>query len=322
MSKAALIACIMTAPALGACTAEHLTPAPDVRAAAPQSMMLAPSTCAPPSVTDGAGLIPDGASAMMALDVRGIMKGAFGTELHAAITSTADGRDGLATLKACGLNPDDVERITMASDLKDGIVIAIEAKGIGKTSTIDCLHDAIEKKVGSSPWTKTTKACTTALEFDGDDGVAYAAGKNTLVVASKSFDKDLQARLTGRGTPALAGTLKWAKSSLTMGKSGWFAVDVPSSASSSLPVPGVERVGASIDASKGLALDLSVGMGTQAQAEEIENNARMLPAMGPMMGVPTGITDSLKIDRDGSDVSLEVFVSPEDLKQLKTLAGI
>ena len=314
LSLVALVAVV------GACSADVLEPSVPEPVDEIQSMMLAPARCTPPKITDTRDALPDGLTIAAHLDLKDAASGVFGSELEAALKSNSETRDVVAAVRKCGLPLHMADEATIGFD-PDGeqLVLALEGPGLGSDKTIDCLHDAIKDKTGKSPWTKGAKACTTTLTTD-DGSIAYVAGKDVIVLASKAQDAAVRKRLQGKGTALLDGTLKWARKSVEMKRSAWLAMEVPSAMAAG-GMPGLQRVGASVDMAKGLDLEMSLGFASRKEAGDAAAKMKTFTSLGAMMGVPTTLMDSLVIDHKGVEVGVEVFVSPSDLEALQDLAS-
>jgi len=310
---------------VGACSADALLPTtaqlePELAESAAQSMMLAPARCAPPKITDTRDALPDGLKLAAHLDFKDAASGVFGSEVEAALKSNPETRELVAAVRKCGLPIHFADEATVGFDPDDDdVVVALKGRGLGSDKTIDCLHDAIKDKTGDSPWKKGTKACTTTLTMD-DGAVIYVAGKDVVVLASKRQDAAVRERLQGKGTALLDGSLKWARKSVEMKRSAWLAMEVPSAMAAG-GMPGLERVGASVDMAKGLDLEMSLGFSSRKEAGDAATKMKTFTSLGAMMGVPSTLMDSVVIDHKGAEVGVEVFVSPSDLEALKDIAN-
>lgn len=320
MRQALLPLAALVALCPGGCGADVLEPTASERVEPTQSMMIAPARCTPPKITDTRDAIPDGLTIAGHIDLKDAASGVFGSELEAALKSNADTRDIAAAVRKCGLPLHFANEVTfgLAPD-SDQMVLALEGPGLGTDKTIDCLHDAIEDKTGKSPWKKGTAACTTTLTTD-EGSIAYVAGKDVVVLASKAQDAAVRKRLQGKGTAALDGALKWARKAVEMKRSAWIAMEVPSAMAAG-GMPGLQRVGASVDMAKGLDLEMSLGFASRQEASDAATKMKTFTSLGAMMGVPTTLMDSLVIDHKGAEVGVEVFVSPSDLEALQEIAN-
>lgn len=318
MPKAARVPCLFTlAVAATACGEPVIATRAEAAPSPSMSTMLAPASCTAPKAGDPRDLIPDGMNAIGQLDVKSLMAGAFGSDLTSAIKGLPEARDALDTMKKCSLPLSSIDALTFGADGQDRIVLVVDAKGIGTDATLDCLRDAAAAKTGKDPWKRSRAACTTALTFD-DGATGYALGNDQLVVVAKELDSEVRGRIERRGKTALRGSLKWA-SSVDMSKTAWVAADVP--AITGAAANGIERMSLSVDAAKGLDVGMSLSLASRTEAADLAAKFSTMTAMGPMLGVPSGVTDSLKVDQTGSNIGVEVFVSPSDLRALQALAG-
>ncbi len=319
MNHPSLVAACLATAVLGGCQAETLVPATADRSpAGGQSMYVAPARCVPPKITDARDLLPNGLSMAAQVDLTSLSRGVFGPEMEAAMKSTPSGREMVAALGKCGLPGTGIDKLTIAAESEDEMAVVLEGPGLGSDKTLDCVHDAIEASSGNSPWIRRTAACTTSLELDGGDGTAYVAGPNMVVLATKGTDKKVKERLAGRGVAALDGHLKWARKEVDFSRTFWVAMDVPAALASG--AAGLSRVAGSVDAAKGLDVQMSAVFGSRTEAEEAAGKLQMVTSMGPMLGLPTSLMDSIKVDQTGDTIAVEVFVSPSDLETLREIA--
>lgn len=108
-----------------------------------------------------------------------------------------------------------------------------------------------------------------------------------------------------------------------MGGTAWMAANIPASASAAVPsMPGLARMGMSLDATKGLGVRLGVGFGSAAEAKaaatEIQGQLLTVKAMLPMAGLPSSVGDTIEVDAKGSVVRMGVFLTLSDLEALRT----
>ena len=304
--------------------------APDVaiQDASPVSLdaaaMVAGPTCT--RLSDTRELIPSDAMAMAGLDMARLRTTGVFADLETALRADPDAADALAVADKCGVGPSTWEGMTLAASESGDIVLVLQAPGLGRGSTLDCLASEIEAKTGTAPWTRAKATCGSDLSLAGGD-IGWAIDDDRVAFATPGWGKTVAARRTGSGKSARAGKLAWAFGGVDVSKPVWFAVEMPGALKGSVTgtaAEGVQRVGGSADLAKGLDVDVVAGFdraaGATAAAKEI--NAELSKAMlvAPMLGVPVGVLTGLSVRAKGKDLQMSATISQADLDALRDLA--
>lgn len=314
-----LLLCLLPACAAPEVLEEEAAPGvPDAAA-----MTVAP-TCA--RLSDTRELIPSDAMGMVGLDMARLRTTGVFSDIEAALRADPNGADALAVADKCGVGPSNWDGVTMATTDGGDIVVVLEAPGLGRGSTLDCLSAEIVAKTGTAPWTRKTASCGSDLSMAGGD-FGWAIDDDRIAFATPGWGKTVAQRRVGRGKSARSGKLKWAFGSVDTSKPVWFAVDVPSvakGATSGTPAEGIQRVGGAADLSKGLDVDVVAGFdrASAASAAASEINAQLSKAMllAPMLGVPTGVLTGLSVRAKGNELRMSATISEADLNALRDLA--
>jgi hypothetical protein len=306
---------------VGACAPGELRqdePPPSTQASA---YWVAP-TCGPAKVGAVRELLPDGPLVgAMEVDMQGLQRSALFRDNKSALT--AELSDVLDGMKACGVPLSKVERVTAGFSMSDDVVLGVKARGLATGKTLDCLSRKIESKSGTRPWTRTTSGCVTTLDIDGGDAKGFAVGRDMLVVASKSVADEVQRRIDGKDKSVLDGKLSWARREVDMGATAWVATNVPAGLSAGLSssMSGMSHVGMSMDTTKGVGLEASVGFASSknAKAAEAELSTMVVQAraMMPLVGLPSSVADTITLSSSGAVVKMGVSLSDSDVEALR-----
>jgi len=316
-------AAIALASMVTGCTADVRQPEASTPAIHAGSYAVAPP-CGPTPVGSLRELLPnDTLFAAFEVDVGAMQRSPLFTDHQATLERGA--KDALDAMKACGLPLSDVERVTGGFGDGDELVLGVRASGIGEPKTLDCLARALEKTTGTAPWSRTTHGCTTTLDVDGG-GKGFAVGKDMLVITTKGLAGGVERRLGGKGKALLDGRLSWARREVDLTTTTWMAADVPAAAAGALgpSMRGVSRVGLSLDASRGLGVKVSAGFASAADAKaaraELDSLAAQAGMMLPLLGLSSGVADTLRVDGKGTTLSVSMFLSRSDVKALREMA--
>lgn len=315
---------------LGACGLGACGPGELEHAAAPASMeasaYVAAPTCGPAKIRSLRAVLPDDVlQGVMEVDVGALQRSPLFRDHRSLFESEA--REVLDGMKACGVPLLGVDRLVAGFTTGDDVVLGVRATGLAQAKTLDCLARELEKSTGSPVWSRTTTGCSTTLEIDGGTAKGFAVGRDMLVVASASLAGAVERRIGGKDVSALDGKLRWARREVDMGHTAWVAGNLPPAVVAGMgSMNGLERVGISIDATKGLGLKVSMGFVSPRDATaaktELSTIVTQARAMLPMVGLPESVADTITLEARGRAVRVGVFLRPRDVEALgKTLEG-
>lgn len=341
LPRSIALACTIVAP-LG-CTPQTAAPVPNANArpsmsshavagaatrvatpvAAKVTAAVAP-TCRAPKVTEGRELLPASLDVVGGIDLKGMVSSPLWAEVDKLLKTDPDASKSMSALDRCGLGLASWHDVAMGANTGGGddVVMVVEAKGLGSVKTLEC----VARELGTPlPKLSARKVDGCVDAFDVDDGgsIIFVDADTLAFVSSAPLERAVVDRMKGKGKGALDSGLKWARSGLDLGKTMWFAVAVSKTMRSEIGKfgPGLQRLGGTIDASKGLGLDIGLGYDTTTRAKEmkgtIETEIAPLKMMGPMLGVPSKVLNSIDIDRSGETVSMEMFASLKDLEEIR-----
>ena len=300
----------------------ELSPAPAPTRAQASVYAAAPTRCGPAKVGSLRELLPDAEIVgAFELDVDHLRRGKLFPELERMLATESP--EVLAALEKCGVPLAKVEGFVAGFSDDDDMMLGVRAAGVGEPATLDCLAGEIEKASGKAPWKRVTSACETTLELPEDDAKGFVVGRDMVVIASKSLAPIMARRVAGKDRSALEGRLGWARKEVDMNGTAWMAATVPASLASGLPtsMPGLSRVGMSLDATKGLGVRVGAGFSSaseaKAAAKELEAQLVQVKAMLPLIGLSTAMGDTFEVDAKGTVMRLGFFLQLSDVEALR-----
>ncbi|MEM7153331.1 MAG: hypothetical protein AAF799_10850 [Myxococcota bacterium] len=309
------------------CTTTELQPAP-ASWSVEASVYTAAPRCEPLTAKSLVDVLPDHKiDGAVMLDVKNLRRGKLFKSVEPFLE--AEARDVLDTMKECGVPLSKVNRVVAGFNEDEDVVFGLEATGVGKDKTLDCLSSKIEAATGEKPWSRVKRGCHTRLETSDADTTGFVVGPNMVVFASKSLEAKLETRLTGKSRSALDGRLSWIPREIDTGRTAWAASRLPPGAMAELGsgMAGANRVGVSIDATKGLDVGIGAGFKTAADAKsaagEVEGQLAQLRAILPLAGLPSSVGDSFKVTSKGDVMKFTGFLSPSDIEAVRrTVEGL
>lgn len=308
----------------GCAPGDALTPAPAPARSEASAYVVAPA-CGPAKVGSLRELLPDDKIiGALEVDVAHLQRGKLFPEVERVLA--AEGAEVLDAMNACGVPLAKVEGLMVGFSDHDDVVFGVRAKGLGEPATLDCLATKIEKATGKAPWKRVSSACETTLEVPDEDAKGFVVGRDMVVFASKSLEGAVARRVEGKDRSALHGRLGWARSEVELGSTAWMAANLPAGAAAGLSpeLAGLAHVGVSIDATRGLGLQMGAGFGSsseaKAAAKSLESQLDQAKAMLPLLGLPASVADALSVEAKGKLVRIGAFLSLSDLEKLRKLA--
>ena len=311
------------------CTSTELQPE-SADGSVEASVYMAAPKCDPLKAKSLEDVLPDDKiDGAFKLDVKDLRRGKLYKSIEPMFE--AEAREVLDAMKACGVPLSKVNGVVAGFNEAEDVVFGVEAAGLGKAKTLDCLARKIEAATGESPWSRVKRGCHTRLETSDADVAGFVVGSNMVVFASKSLEASVESRLTGKSRPALSGRLGWIPREIDTGRTAWAGSTLPPgmAAGMSAGMSGMNRAAVSLDTTKGLDVGVGAGFGTVAEAKsavsEIESQLMQLRAVVMLAGLPSSVSDSFKVSSKGDLVKLSAFLSPDDIdalrKTLESTAG-
>jgi hypothetical protein len=287
------------------------------------------ATLAAPGCAARAGdpreLVPDDAIGLVGLDLAVLRGTEVFKDVEAALRSDPAIHDAFAAAERCGMGPDAWRGLTVGVSATGDMALVVQATGLGKAATLDCLSTEIAAQTGTAPWTRRGATCATTLDFEGGTEQAWTLDDDSLVIATTGWSSAVEARRAGRGASAKRGKLAWAWSRVDATRPLWFAVEVPPVVTASLGgvSTGLRDVGGTTDLTVGVDMAVTAGFDRAAEAKaaetELKSQLAKASVLAPMFGIPTGVLSGVRISARGAQLDLTAKISEADLSTLRAL---
>lgn len=220
-----------------------------------------------------------------------------------------------------------IDDVVIGFDDAEHFVLAAHAPALGTEATWRCFQTetVVRGKAFELAITGTARGEGPQLRSSDDDGVGYFPDDDTVVMVTKAWDADVQARLRGEGKAAIEGSLAGTVARIQQGDPLWVVGRITGKAEAGLagsPMAGIDDV--AVD----LRLEgVDVLVSTSADAGEAADATRMRDAlqkqldevkgMLPMMGMPSSIVPKLAFVAEGDLVVFDLSLTGEELKSLR-----
>lgn len=276
-------------------------------------------------------LVPDGATAMLSMDAKGLMQSALWGKLKASGEAAGDGKGKAALdhLKSeCKLDLEQLESVVMAFDaFSQSGMAAIRLPNLGTADALKCADALVVKEGGKSLWTVGEADGKPTVTAESGEVQGWALDDDTLVVSSKSWASAVQARIKGESKGAVDHGLAEAVALADRDKQVWLAGEVPALVAPFLeetPAKGVRRVAGSFQLGDELEIRMAAAFADEASAkamhDEIEPKLEEARKLAVGQGLPQSAADSMKLELDGAVVRGEMTVDLAPLLESSTQA--
>ena len=282
---------------------------------------------------DAAKLIPDAATVIGGVNVQDVMKSPL-YDGNKEMLEKGEQKEMMDAAKECNLGPDTWKSVVFGFDPEGGdakAAVVLVADGLGKKENLECIAGKIkEKNDGKEPWALEEKDGKLVLNIEDGEATGYVVNDNTLAVAGKDWAGAVLELVDGKGKPAVDNSLKDVLGRTDMSKTIWAAGVVPASMATG-PADGMTDGAVSIDMSSGLEIAASIGVKdaetATTKAEEFNKQYGEAKGMAGMFGIPSTVTDSVKIEAKDAAINVSAKASKEDLEKIteavkKSLGGM
>ncbi len=277
------------------------------------------STCR--AVKDAVALVPGDAKAILHVAGPKTFRSRLYGDLRGAIERDLALKDGLELLDACGLAIQDLDELTAGVGDGDKTVAIIKAPGLGTNKTLGCLRDQIAaRENGKRPWTSRRAGCYRVLSRAGKD-FGFVLDDSTIVLSHEAWADQVRARIDGKGRAALEGTLAPTAARVDKTKSLWFVGALDDTDRDQLrgsSAADLRQVAGSIDLARGVDLSVLMQLSDPGGARQLKDELATYRDMIAGLGMfPTAITDGIRIDSRGHEVTMSLALSFADLEQVR-----
>jgi hypothetical protein len=206
-------------------------------------------------------VVPDHASAVLGVDVDAFARSPTGKALLPALHADLQIAEILEVMEDCRLALDWTYALVLARDRGDGRMLAVQARGLGESATLECLATELRaRNEGVDPWIRESTACFDSLAL-ADGSRVWIANSFTLVWARGSFVEPVAARMTGRAPLGLPQELAGEFARLDRSGHFWLTAKLDDDDRRALPgswAAEVQSLTAAIDLSDGLRAGFSL----------------------------------------------------------------
>ena len=133
-------------------------------------------------------LVPDQATMIAGVDVKGLMSSALYTANKDQLEKDQEALAMLGAAKECNLDPEKMNEVVIGLEPAGKNAVAIiSGAGIGKEENINCIGGKIKEKQGKDPWALDDRDGKKVLNMDGGEAIGYLVNDNTIAVVSKGW---------------------------------------------------------------------------------------------------------------------------------------
>src|SRR5690606_29678957 len=239
---------------------------------------------------------------------------------------SSDVRTAMEVVRACLGRLEAIERIILGFDQDDRAVLVGHATGLGTEGTWRCFQD--ESTARGKPFdlglTRTPRGEGPQIREDGGD-VGYFIGDDTVVLVSKDWIAEAEARLRGEGTAAIDGSLAVVAGRVQPDAPQGVVGRITGPAEIGLvgrPRAGIDDVSVSLGLpGSDLELRIEADAGEKADAtrvrDELQRQLREFEGVLPLMGFPGTVAPKLAFETEGDLVSLAFVLTEAELRGLR-----
>jgi hypothetical protein len=251
-------------------------------------------------------------------------------EVQAIWTKTEESnvpfKGAMDVVRACLVRLEAVDDVVLGFDDSEHLVLAAHAKGIGTDETWRCFQKESLARSLAFDLTLTGTARGEGPQLREKEGnLGYFPDDDTVVLVSKDWDADVQARLRNTGTAAIAGSLAAVVGRMQQDDPLWVAGRITGKSESGLvgsPMAGIDDVtfGMRIDGSD-LVLSTTADAGEAADAtrvrDELQRQVDQYKSFIAMMGLPATLGPKLAFVTEGDLVSLGLTLTADELRSTR-----
>jgi hypothetical protein len=244
--------------------------------------------------------------------------------------SDANVKTAVDVVRTCLGSLELVDDVVLGFDDHEHVVLVAHAEGIGTDATWRCFarEAGTRGRVFDLTITGTARGEGPQLrESEGD--VGYFPDDDTVVLVSKAWDTDVQARIRGEGTAAIEGTLAGVVGRVQADRPLWVAGRITGTTEvglASTPMAGIDDVAFELRIDgEDLVLETTADAGEAADAtrmrDAIQQQLDEFKGILPMMGVPATLGPKIAFVTEGDLVSLGFTLTADELRALREKLG-
>lgn len=277
---------------------------------------------------DPTEVTPDSASIVVGVDVDGFAQTATGAAMLPALGADLQISEALEIAEDCGLKLEQTYAIVLARDDGDGRMLAVQARSLGQTKTLECLASELRARAdGVDPWRRESSACFDSLALV-DGSRIWIANDYTLVWARGSFVEAIADKLSGATSLGLPRALESEFGRLDRSKHLWLAATLSDDARKVLPGSWsreAESLTVAADFSAGLRAVVSLSSSTAAALASTRD--RLLSSFASLAerldeyGVEHRLRERARVGIIAGVVVAEVELDERELRSIRSEVG-
>lgn len=251
-------------------------------------------------------------------------------ELQAVWTKAEESNPSIKTamevVRTCLGRVEAIDDVVLGFDDAKHLVLAARAKGLGTAPTWLCLQTETVARGRPFELSLTGTHRGKGPQLRGDDGnLGYFPDDDTVVLVSKEWDADVQARLRAEGTAAIEGSLAAVMRRIQPDDPLWMAgriTGLPERGLASTAMAGIDDVAFGLRITgDDLLLATSVDAGEAADAtrvrDELQRQFEEIRSVLPMVGVPPSVPSKLVFVAEGELVKLDLTLAGHELRSIR-----
>lgn len=262
-------------------------------------------------------LVPDGATGIVSVDVKTIAASELYGKMRDRASALPEVKAKLDALRdKCSLDDEKMESYVAGFDvLGQNFVLAVRMPKLGTKDAVQCAIDQLASEQEKGLVTIGEDGGRVTLDIAGGNAKGFAVDDDTLVVVSKGWAEAVTMRSKGEGKAAVDNNLKEAVALADRGRALWLAGELPpvfAPRLESLPIKGLQRVGASFDMTAELDMELAGGFADEAAAtaakDALTQGFEAGKAEAVAQGIPQATVDGVSFATDGKIVRIKAKV--------------
>ena len=241
--------------------------------------------------------------------------------------SEASFKTAMDVVRSCLGRLEAIDDVVIGLDDEEHLVLVAHGAALGTEATWRCFQT--ETVVRGKPFelaiTGTARGEGPQLRSNDGDGFGYFPDDDTMVMVTKAWDADVQARLRGEGKAAIEGSLAGTVARIQQGDPLWVVGRIAGKAEAGLagsPMAGIDDVAVDLRLEGvDVLVSTSVDAGEAADATRMRDGWQKqldeVKGMLPMMGMPSSIVSKLAFVTEGDLVVLDLSLTGEELRSLR-----
>jgi hypothetical protein len=227
--------------------------------------------------------------------------------------------------RACLGRIEAIDDVVVGFDDAKQLVVIVHAKGLGTEATWKCLQTETTARGRPFELAVTGTPRGSGPQLESTEAVGWLPDDDTAVIASKAWTADMEARMRGEGTAAVAGALAATMKRIQVDDPAWLAgrvTGVSASALTGSPFSGIDDLAIDMRLDgEDLVIATSFDAGESADAtrlrDETQQQVDQMKSMLPLLGFPASVGPKLSFVADGELMKLDLTLTRDELRALR-----